>query len=319
MNDASGPAALQAGPAVRVRAPGKVNLLLSVGPRRPDGYHPLTTVFLAVDLYDDIEVRPNPLLRVTVHGHGADEVPLDGGNLAARAARLLAAHAGFDTSVDIRIRKRIPVAGGMAGGSADAAATLVACNELWSLGLTGPELHDLATRLGSDVAFPLLGGAAVGTGRGELLVPLPGPDGTQFHWVFALSPRGLGTVAVFSEHDRLHIGGEARSEREVLTDLDRLKDALLGCDVHALAAVAERGNDLQRAALSLRPDLRGTLRAGREAGALAALVSGSGPTCAFLAESAEAAAELAEILSASGTCRQALVATGPAAGCTALR
>ena len=303
-----------------VRVPGKVNVTLSVGARRADGYHDLSTVFLAVGLYDTVRVRPSARMSVTVQGRDAAEVPLDEGNLAVRAARLIAKEAGKDAAVEIRIDKNIPVAGGMAGGSADAAATLVACNEIWGLGLSFEELRLLAAQLGSDVAFPLLGGVGLGAGRGERLTPLPEVGAEAFHWVFAVAEHGLSTQSVFVEHDRLQalrdsppVGAGASTAATAA-----VTRALHSGDAHALARAAEQGNDLQRAALSLRPGLRRTLDLGRRAGALTALVSGSGPTCAFLAESAEAAAEVARALSASDACREALTAAGPVPGCLLL-
>ncbi|MBV2156813.1 4-(cytidine 5'-diphospho)-2-C-methyl-D-erythritol kinase [Kitasatospora sp. SUK 42] len=314
----TGAAGRPARPSVRVRVPGKVNVTLAVGERRPDGYHDLSTVFMAVDLHDTVLVRPAERMSVTVRGRGEGRVPLDEDNLAVRAARLIAKETGRERAAEIRIDKSIPVAGGMAGGSADAAATLVACNELWGLGLSYEELRLLAAQLGSDVAFPLLGGVGLGTGRGECLTQLPEAGAGAFHWVFAVAEDGLSTPEVFREHDRLQELREVpppAGEQERAATVAAVVRALRGGDARALARIAERGNDLQPAALSLRPELRRTLRLGRQAGALAALLSGSGPTCAFLAESAGAAAGLARVLSASGSCREALATTGPVPGC----
>ncbi|MBB5434458.1 4-diphosphocytidyl-2-C-methyl-D-erythritol kinase [Nocardiopsis composta] len=232
-------------------------------------------------------------------------MPLGEDNLAARAARLIAREAGRpDAPVDIRIDKSIPVAGGMAGGSADAAAALVACDALWETGLGLPRLLELAAGLGSDVPFALLGGTAVGTGRGEVLTPLASPG--RFHWVFALSGEGLSTPAVFAEYDRLRPDAPAPRGNPALTE------ALAAGDARALAAAL--GNDLQAAAVSLRPDLSRVLDAGLAAGALAGLVSGSGPTCAFLAGSAEEAAAVARALDASGGCESTATAHGDVPG-----
>ncbi|MFH8365979.1 4-(cytidine 5'-diphospho)-2-C-methyl-D-erythritol kinase [Streptomyces sp. NPDC018031] len=294
---------------VTVRVPAKVNVQLAVGAPRPDGFHDLANVFLAVGLHDEVTVTPADTLRVTVSGPDAHLVPQDRTNLAARAAELLAARHGIaDPAVHIHIAKDIPVAGGMAGGSADGAGALLACDALWETGADRAELLDICAELGSDVPFSLVGGAALGRGRGEILTPLD--VGGTFHWVFALADGGLSTPAVYRECDRLRAGTsvpEPEASAELLA-------ALRTGDPVALAAAVT--NDLQAAAVSLRPSLAATLRAGAAAGALAGLVSGSGPTCAFLAEDAAAAAEVATALTASGTCRAARVAAGPVAGAT---
>ncbi|MDG4863637.1 4-(cytidine 5'-diphospho)-2-C-methyl-D-erythritol kinase, partial [Streptomyces sp. T-3] len=192
---------------VTVRVPAKVNVQLAVGGARADGFHDLANVFLAVGLYDEVTVAPASSLRVTCSGPGSDQVPLDSSNLAARAALALAGRAGLSaasTAVHIHIDKDIPVAGGMAGGSADAAGALVACDALWGLGTPRAELLDICAELGSDVPFSLVGGAALGVGRGEQLTALP--VGGSFHWVFAVADGGLSTPAVYREFDRLWAG-----------------------------------------------------------------------------------------------------------------
>lgn len=300
--------------AVTVRVPAKVNLQLAVGPARDDGYHDLVNVFHAVSLSDEATVTaagPHatpgaPQLSVDTEPGPPAEVPLDGTNLASQAARLVAEACDRPCPGRIHLRKNIPVAGGMAGGSADAAAVLVACNTLWNAGLSESELGSLAAELGSDVAFPLLGGTAVGTGRGELLTPLDSPG--RYHWVFALATTGLSTGAVFREYDRLRPHAPAPCHDP------ELERALATADAAALGAALS--NDLQRAALSLRPDLEGVLRTGRAAGALGALVSGSGPTCAFLAGDGEAARSLAAELEHSGVCQRTVVAHGHVPGAT---
>jgi 4-diphosphocytidyl-2-C-methyl-D-erythritol kinase len=294
---------------VTVRVPAKINLHLAVGAVRPDGYHDLTTVFHAVSLYDEISVVEAPRLAVEVHGEGAADVPADGGNLAWRAAVLLAEHADRAPDVSVVLRKGIPVAGGMAGGSADAAATLVALSALWKLDLSRDELSGLAAELGSDVSFALHGGTALGTGRGERIVPVLSRH-TQ-HWVIALHRGGLSTPAVFGELDRLRAdnrSGAEPAERPV----EPVIEAVAGGDPRQLALCL--GNDLQAAAVSMAPDLRRTLRAGVDAGALAGLVSGSGPTCAFLCASHESAVEVAADLAGMGVCRTVRVAHGPVPG-----
>ncbi|MGC5037388.1 MULTISPECIES: 4-(cytidine 5'-diphospho)-2-C-methyl-D-erythritol kinase [unclassified Streptomyces] len=293
---------------VTVRVPAKVNVQLAVGAARPDGFHDLANVFLAVGLYDEITVTPADELRVTCEGPDAGQVPLDRTNLAARAALALAERYGRSPAVHLHIVKDIPVAGGMAGGSADGAGALVACDALWGTGASREELLDICAELGSDVPFSLVGGAALGVGRGERLTPLE--VGGVFHWVFAMAERGLSTPAVFREFDRL---GEGTDIPEPVASPELLA-ALAKGDADALAAAVT--NDLQPAALSLFPELAGTLATGRAAGALAALVSGSGPTTAFLVRDPESAAAVAQALVASGTCRTVRTASGPAPGAT---
>jgi 4-diphosphocytidyl-2-C-methyl-D-erythritol kinase len=293
---------------VTVQVPAKVNLQLAVGPLRDDGYHDLVNVFHAVSIVDEVVAAEGAGLTVRVEGHGADQVPGDGDNLAIRAAQALAARAGRSYGASLVIRKSIPVAGGMAGGSADAAGALVACNELWGLGLPREDLMEIAADLGSDVPFALLGGTAVGTGRGEKLTPLE--VGGTFHWVFALADGGLSTPEVYGECDRLRAAAGERVGWPAAAEslLAALRD---GDPVRLGKALA---NDLQPAALMLRRSLARTLDAGRDA--LGGIVSGSGPTCAFLARSAGHANELAVTLEAAGVCRTAVTAYGPVPGAT---
>ncbi|CAL9544424.1 4-(cytidine 5'-diphospho)-2-C-methyl-D-erythritol kinase [Streptomyces sp. enrichment culture] len=295
---------------VTVRVPAKVNVQLAVGAARPDGFHDLANVFLAVGLYDEVTATPAAELRITCEGPDAGQVPLDRTNLAARAAIALAGRRGIEPDVHLHIAKDIPVAGGMAGGSADGAAALLACDTLWGTGASREELLEICAELGSDVPFSLVGGAALGVGRGERLTELE--VGGAFHWVFAMAGRGLSTPAVFREFDRL---AEGRDIPEPVASPDLLA-ALAKGDADALAATVS--NDLQPAALSLFPELADTLAAGRDAGALAALVSGSGPTTAFLTRDAGAAEKVAEALRVSGTCGAVRVAAGPVAGATVL-
>ena len=196
---------------VTVRAPGKINLYLAVGDRRENGYHELTTVFHAVSLVDEVTVRNADVLSLEITGEGADQLPLDERNLAWQAAELMAEHVGRAPDVSIAIDKSIPVAGGMGGGSADAAAVLVALNSLWELGVPRRDLHTLAAKLGSDVPFALHGGTALGTGRGEELATVLARN--TFHWVLAFAEGGLSTPAVFSELDRLRLGETASGHR----------------------------------------------------------------------------------------------------------
>ncbi|MDF3043969.1 MAG: 4-diphosphocytidyl-2-C-methyl-D-erythritol kinase [Ornithinibacter sp.] len=297
-------APLAPGP-VTVRVPAKVNLELLVGPRREDGYHALSTVFHAVGLYDDVTVSVADGWGISVSGLLADAVPTDGNNLAMRAARLVESR--FDVEpVHISIRKGIPVSGGMAGGSADAAATLVGLDHLWDLDLDREAIEELGAELGSDVPFLVAGGTAMGSGRGELLAPVLA-RGT-YHWVFALSDDGLSTPAVYAECDRLR--GSAPVPEPVPNPA--LMSALRSGDPHELAP--QLANDLQEAALSLRPDLGEVLSAGMEYGALGGMVSGSGPTLAFLVEDNEAGIDLAVALTASGVVRDVRRANGPVHG-----
>lgn len=298
---------------VTVRVPAKVNVQLAVGGARPDGFHDLANVFLAVGLYDEVTATPADELTVTCEGPGADQVPLDRTNLAARAALALAARHGIEPAVHLHIAKDIPVAGGMAGGSADAAGALLACDTLWGTDASRAELLDVCAELGSDVPFSLVGGAALGTGRGERLQTL-GVGGT-FHWVFAVADGGLSTPAVYREFDRLHEHDDV--PEPVASPV--LLDALAKGDLDALAAFLPDSNGLQPAALSLFPKLSDTLAEGLAAGALAALVSGSGPTTAFLTRDAESARAVADGLLASGTCKAARVAASPAPGATVVQ
>lgn len=289
-----------------MRAPAKVNLHLSVGRRRPDGYHDLTTVFQAVGLYDDVVLERADALTVEVSGDDADRVPTDATNLAARAVQLLAAHTGESPDVAITIRKGIPVAGGCAGGSADAAAALVGCDVLWGTGLTRDELGKIGAQLGSDVPFSLHGGTALGTGRGEQLTPVLG-QGT-YSWVLALPEGGLSTPEVYAQLDRQRETGPVG----VVRDPAQVLTALRSGDAVALGRAL--GNDLQPAAVALRPALRLLLDTGRELGALGVLVSGSGPTVALLARDEGHAVDLAAALAGHGVCRAVRRADGPVAG-----
>ena len=289
---------------VRIRVPAKVNLYLSVGDLRDDGYHDLVTVFHAVDLCDDVTVTTAD--RLSVRTLGVTGVPTGAKNLAGAAAKLFGRKLGRTGSVAVEITKRIPVAGGMAGGSADAAATLLACASLWGLDLTRDELAEIGAELGSDVPFALTGGTAVGTGRGERLSPVL--SRMHLHWVLALAQEGLSTPDVYAELDRLRSVGSPRRVGE----LSEVLSALASGDPSVVAD--SLGNDLQAAAISLLPNLRETLRAGVGAGALAGIVSGSGPTVAFLCSSTDSAAEVAAELAGSGTCRAVRMASGPAPG-----
>ena len=273
---------------VVVTAPAKINLCLGVGPKRPDGFHALATVYQAVGLHDQVTVADAD--RTTVQVSAASRVPVDGvptdeTNIAVRAARLLAEHHGVQREVAILIEKGIPVMGGMAGGSADGAASLLACDHLWGLHTPREELLEMAGELGSDVPFALLGGTAIGSGRGELVTPLMTRG--EYWWVVLESPQGMSTPAVYREFDTMH-GGSPVGAPEIP---DALVQALLGHDVVALGGALT--NDLQPAAFRLRPELAASLDQGRLESAFGAVLSGSGPSCLFLCESRAHAVQVA--------------------------
>ncbi len=273
-------------PHVTVSAPAKINLSLGVGPVRPDGFHPLATVYQAIGLFDDVRVRPASTDSLTVYGDGVDisEVPTDGTNLALRAAALLAKHHGLDEAVEVHIHKRIPVAGGLAGGSTDGAAALVACDALWGVRTPRDELLGLAAELGSDVPFCILGGTAIGSGRGELVTPVMTRG--RYWWVVLPSEGGLSTPAVYGEFDRL--AGEAGVDEPEISA--SMLSALRAGDVEWLGATLS--NDLQEAALLLRPELEELIGEGLAASAHGAIVTGSGPTTVYLCESRAHAVEV---------------------------
>lgn len=301
-------------PPVTVRVPAKVNLHLSVGALRADGFHDLSTVFHAVSLFDEVTIAATDQPGVEVHGEGAEgsavEVPADESNLAWRAVLAVAELAGRPPDVRVVLRKSIPVAGGMAGGSADAAATLLGLSALWRLELARDQLAELAAELGSDVSFALHGGTALGTGRGERLVPVLSRH-TQ-HWVLALHRGGLSTPKAFGELDRLRAVSGSDTVPPRAGAVEPVLEALASGNPHQLALLL--ANDLQAAAVSLEPRLRRTLRAGVGAGALAGIVSGSGPTCAFLCGDQETALSVATELSGAGVCRSVRVVHGPVPG-----
>lgn len=294
---------------VHVRAPGKINISLRVGPVGPDGYHPLVTVFQAVSLYEDVVARAAEGITVTVSGRNAGAVPTDDRNLAVRAARLLADAARVEAGAHLHITKGVPTAGGMGGGSADAAAALLACDILWDTGLARDELAELATELGADVPFALTGLTAVGTRRGDVLTPVLARG--AYHWVLALQDEGLSTPRVFARFDALH----PVSPPEPLLSAD-LMAALRSGEPEVLAP--HLANDLQPAALDLAPRLVHVLGAFRSAGALAAIVSGSGPTVVGLAPNPVRAQAIADRLTALDVASEVLVVAGPVPGARVL-
>ena len=300
---------------VRVEAPGKINLFLSAGAPGADGYHPLTTVFQAVRLIETVTARSQSHAArgsITLSLEEDAAVPTDSSNLAVRAARLLAETTGVTDGVDLTIRKRVPVAGGMAGGSADAAATLTACNTLWGTDLGPDELRDLAARLGADVPFPLLGATAVGHGRGDRLTPLMTRG--RYLWVLAFAARGgLSTPAVFRRFDELAAASPSEGAGAAPVDVpEEMTAALRAGDTRALAAALH--NDLQEAAVSLRPELAEVIGVAEGAGALRAIVSGSGPTVAALVPDATSATRVVRALTTSTLVGQTVRVDAPVAG-----
>lgn len=292
---------------VTVRAPAKINLRLGVGPVRDDGFHPLATVYQAIGMYDDVTVAEADAWSLTVTAHeriDVSEVPTDERNIALRAGRLLAEHHGIDRRAQIVIDKSIPVAGGLAGGSADAAATLLALDRLWETHTSDDDLLALAGRLGSDVPFALVGGTARGDGRGEHVTRLD--DTGSWWWVAVESELGLSTPRIYAEFDRMH--GDDVGLPQVA---DELVAALAAGDPTRLAAHLD--NDLQAPALHVRPDLREVLDLGTTSGALQGIVSGSGPTCVFLCADHPSALAVRHTFVEAGHVR-AQVAPGPVAG-----
>lgn len=291
---------------ITVRAAAKVNLQLGVGPIRPDGFHPLATVYQAIGLYDDVTVESAEDWSLTVNAHDTLDisgVPTDDSNIALKAAHALSAHHGVERAASILIDKTIPVAGGLAGGSADAAATLVALDRLWNLQTPDEDLLKIAATLGSDVPFALIGGTAIGTGRGELVEPVV--DNGSWWWVVVESEVGLSTPRVYAEFDQLVTNAaDPDIDRDLLT-------AVAAGDIEALAS--RMSNDLQMPALHLRPDLREVLDVGDGHGALRSLISGSGPTCLFLCADHASALAVRQGLYAEGINR-VQVAPGPVAG-----
>jgi len=290
---------------VTVRVPAKINLHLGVGAVRADGYHELQTIYHGIGLYDEIKVAPAPRLIVSVVGDEAEDVPVGEDNLAWQAAALLAERTGIEPNVAITITKRIPMAAGLAGGSANAAGALLACRHLWEVYGRETDFGHLAASLGSDVPFLLRAGTAMGTGRGEQVMRMP--EIPQQHWVIAAAEGGLATPDVYRELDRQREDGSAMPP---IGDPHKIVAALIEGDPVVIAE--HLGNDLEPASIALAPYLTQTLAAGRDLGALAGIVSGSGPTCVFLAASLSHAERLAEGLAESGTCRFASAVVGGA-------
>ena len=294
---------------VIARVPAKVNLQLSVGPLGSDGYHEVTTVFQAISLFDDVSVATAPVgngLSIDITGQTSNGVPADSSNLAIRAADLMIKNYDLPADLAIKLKKEIPVAGGMAGGSADAAGVIVGLDSLFELGLSRDEMESIGSKIGSDVPFSICGGVAIGSGRGDQITPALAKG--NYFWVLALSNQGLATPSVYQECDRLREGLSIATPQVS----EPLMQALRAGDAKALGKALS--NDLQSAACSLRPALRLVLDVGVDYGALGGIVSGSGPTVAFLVSSDEHAMDLTVALSASGVVSSVARATGPVSG-----
>ena len=292
---------------VVTRVPGKINLQLSVGPLQSDGYHPVATVFQAVSVFDDIKIGISHESGITLNSTKAsDYLPLDRNNLAYKAAELMTKKFEINDGLEITLTKEIPIAGGMAGGSADAGATIVGIDALFGLGLSRNELEKIGSQLGADIPFTISGGTAIGTGRGDQITPVLSRG--SYSWVLALSSSGLSTPAVYNECDRLREGLQVASPHIS----DSLLHALSAGDAVALGKALS--NDLQPAACSLKPALRLILDVGMDYGALGGLVSGSGPTVAFLAENEDHALDLVVALTSSGVVGNVIRASGPVPG-----
>ena len=292
-----------------MRVPAKVNLQLAVGPREADGFHNLVTVFQAISIYDDVTITkttPGSGITIAITGDHTHGVPADSTNLAVRAAQLIADDYDFAVDIHIDVVKSIPVAGGMAGGSADAAAVIVGLNDLFNLEMSREEMLEFGAQLGSDVPFMITGGTAIGQGRGDQLTAALS-RGT-YHWVLALSTVGLSTPAVYQECDRLRAGLDIAAPQTS----DALMQSLLAADPKTVGLALQ--NDLQSAACSLRPALTLVLDVGEEYGALGAIVSGSGPTVAFLVGDEEQGLDLAVALTSSGVVGSVTRAYGPVPG-----
>jgi len=289
--------------------PAKVNLQLSVGPLGSDGFHEVTTVYQAISLFDDVTVATAPDgegIKISISGQTSSGVPADNSNLAVKAAELMIKNYDLPTDLIIKLKKEIPVAGGMAGGSADAAGVIVGLDSLFELGLSRDEMEIVGSKIGSDVPFSICGGVAIGTGRGDQITPALAKG--SYNWVLALSGQGLSTPSVYQECDRLREGLSISSPAVS----EQLMQSLRAGDAKALGKSLT--NELQSAACSLRPALRLVLDVGVDYGALGGIVSGSGPTVAFLVSDDDHAMDLTVALSASGVVSSVVRATGPAHG-----
>lgn len=262
-----------------VKAYAKINLVLDVLGTRDDGYHELETVMQTLELHDTIQLAPAPGITLQVEGA---ELPAGPGNLAYRAAFLLRERTGCRKGVVIRLQKRIPLAAGLAGGSADAAAVLRGLNRLWRLDLDEHRLGELAAEIGSDVPFCLRGGTALCRGRGEIVIPLPPLPQTC---VVLVKPSfGVGTAEVYRRYD--HLAAPRRP------DCDTMLAAVRRSDIAGVAA--HLGNALEQVTLGMHPELAVIKEELAATGALGTLMSGSGPTVFGLYADYQVAARAAE-------------------------
>ncbi|MFZ8872163.1 MAG: 4-(cytidine 5'-diphospho)-2-C-methyl-D-erythritol kinase [Candidatus Nanopelagicaceae bacterium] len=291
---------------VSVRVPGKINLQLSVGPLARDGYHELATVFQSVSLFDELLIAESDGDDIEIATVGKSAIPLGSENLAYKAANLMRKKFEISSGLLIKIKKEIPIAGGMAGGSANAGATIVGIDSLFSLGLKRDEMERIGSEIGADVPFTISGGTAIGTGRGDQITPVLSRG--SYNWDLSLSSSGLSTPAVYIECDRLREGLDI-SKPHVS---DSLLHALSQGDAKSLGK--SLNNDLQAAACSLKPALRLILDVGIDYGALGGIVSGSGPTVAFLAENEDHALDLVVALTSSGVVGNVIRVAGPVPG-----
>ena len=300
---------------VSASAPGKINIFFKVGALKSDGYHDVLSIYQALDIRETVTVADSSRWKVAVSGALSEEqiaaVPTGEDNLVVRAAKSIGQLANLNrvSELSFEITKNVPVAGGMGGGSADAAAAMLAVDELWETKVDGEALMKAAAELGADIPFALLGGTAIGIGRGDKLDPI---DNVQkLHWVLVPMDAGLSTPRVYAKLDEMRA---AKGQDPTLVPVPavpyELIDALVHCDAREVAKHLH--NDLQEAAVALMPELSITMHAGLAAGALAAMVSGSGPTIAMLAESEEAAESIANHLAFEGYI--AIPTFGPAKG-----
>lgn len=300
---------------ITASAPGKINIFFKVGALQENGYHDVLSVYQALDIRETVTVGAASNWQVSVSGDLSAEqiaaVPTGEENLVVRAAKVISSLAKLDSPkpINFEITKNVPVAGGMGGGSADAAAALLAVDELWCTGVDGEALITAAAQLGADIPFSLLGGTAIGVGKGDELEPIDGVK--KLHWVLVPMDAGLSTPRVYAKLDEIRASrGEDPTQIESPSVSSALINALQYGDAHEVAKHLH--NDLQEAAISLMPELSITMHAGLAAGALAAMVSGSGPTVAMLAESEDAAESLANHLAFEGYI--AIPTHGPAKG-----
>ena len=300
---------------VSASAPGKINIFFKVGALKSDGYHDVLSVYQALDIREAVKVADSSRWRVSVSGALSEEqiaaVPTGEDNLVVRAAKSIGQLANLTrvSELSFEITKNVPVAGGMGGGSADAAAAMLAVDELWDTQVDGEALMKAAAELGADIPFALLGGTAIGIGRGDKLDPID--DVQKLHWVLVPMDAGLSTPRVYAKLDEMRA---AKGQDPTLVPVPEVPYELIDALVHGDAREVAKHlhNDLQDAAVALMPELSITMHAGLAAGALAAMVSGSGPTIAMLAESEEAAESIANHLAFEGYI--AIPTFGPAKG-----